>query len=208
MSASTDLIQLTDYTAIFPSTSANTTLLTSLITQASLIVSNYCRHQLASASYVEYYDLPNQDTADPRKNGISLLNYPITALTSVIYDPTLTFGGNGQTLAPVTFEPRGIIYLPYLVAPNINYNPTLGAYSNQRALQVSYTAGYSLGNVPADIVLATVITTNYFYQRATANTFGIKGSFNEAGGLTATFELSIPQAAKDILAPYRGGIVF
>ena len=197
--AAADLITLAYFKTLFPNIANRDALLSTLITQASAMANRYCGRVFASGSYTEVYNMPPQDAVNPRQTMVPLLQTPITAVSAVLYDPTGQFSP-GQALS-YSFD-AGMVYIPFI-------NPaaalmTLGPVNTARALQISYTAGYACGtNVPDDLQMAIVIIVSYLFGRINANSFGIRGQFNEAGGLSATFELSIPQAAKDILSSYR-----
>ena len=201
--AAIDLIQLTDFNLYFPKVVGQNALISALITQASALANRYTGRILAAATYTEYMDMPPLDIASPAFNKVIPKQFPINSITSLNYDPTGAFTG-GQSALTYLNDAHTITltsFNPAWQAPLGAYYMGYGNMNNTQVLQLVYNAGYA--TTPPDLTMAIIIMVSYMFQRIQNNSFGVKGQFNISGELAATFELSIPQAAKDILNTYR-----
>ncbi len=182
------------------------TLISQLIINASAVANRYVGRNLDAEDYIELFDYPAQDVDSPGYNLLSLKGRPINTITMVEYDPSGAFTGS-QTQVQFSFDQIGTVSLinfnPAFTQPFGGYYLGFGNYTNKKILRVTYNAGYT--TIPDDIQLAVCIITTTLFGRLNNNTFGIKGQFNISGELQATFELSIPQMARDILDTYKPG---
>ena len=137
----TELTKVREWIGI--KTETDDILLGRLITAASAFIVSFLDRSIFTASYVEYRDGPGGYT-------ISLLNYPVTAVSA------LEINGVAMTLATGTvnygyqFSDRQIVMRGYKFTRGI------------RNVQVSYTAGYA--TVPLDIEQACLELVAYKYR--------------------------------------------
>jgi hypothetical protein len=217
------LLQLSDYKAIagLPATpSSSDTQYNALILAASQVIKTYCKRDLESNSYTEYYSGNNTQR-------LVLRQTPVTAITNVWLDNSGYFGtnplgsfdstsllilGTDYTLDldtdGVTCK-SGILFRLGTVWPVVTrlsriarLTPDAGpAYGN---IKVAYTAGYN--PIPEDLQVACVLLVNLMKSRIPLGQYIIS---EKLGAYTYQLLKSPPSKFKDdvlaitsLLAPY------
>ena len=124
-------------------TEVDDSMLARLITAASAFIASFLSRSILSASYVEYRDGPGGYT-------LSLLNYPITAVSALEINGVAMALATGTVNYGYQFNDRQIVMRGYKFSRGI------------RNVKVSYTAGYAA--VPLDIEQACLELVAYKYR--------------------------------------------
>lgn len=144
------------------------------INSASTMVSNYCNRKFIADNYVEYY-------AGLGSTKIVLNQYPINTLTSVKVNSASLTAGIDYITADSTYLEQGFLVrengwtwygyetglVPELTAPVSN-------------VEVNYSAGYTLSNLPSAIENAVLDLVASQYNREVSNSQGLK-SMSQGG---------------------------
>ena len=186
-----DLIVLARAQQLPTLASVNAAYLANLISAASTAIERYCKRVFGSAAYVsEVYD-GNGSTA------MFLLNFPITALTSVV---VLESDGTTTTLAGTGFDiDAGIGEIRFERDCSTDYCYFPSGFQN---LQVNYTAGFA--TIPADLQEACAQYCAWLYA-GSAVMAGVQSE--KLGDYAASFGPAaaniIPLQVQKMINPYR-----
>lgn len=143
------------------------------ILKASAWVENITRQSLWSTTQLETLRLPSMRASIDNQQVLTFRTkqYPVTAIVSLFIGPNLsTLQQYDQSQAIV--DANEMVTVPQLIATGAGSSTyslvmqqvsrTMNAY-----LQVTYTAGYTSANMPADIKDAAVLLTNELLARRT-----------------------------------------
>lgn len=132
----------------------------SLIVQVCALIENYCNRK-----FTEYSSTPKVEWFDAKTNCVQLTEFPVIEVVSV---KTSDDGGVTQTaLTEASVSKDG--YLVDLENGTIysqqSINDFLDDYDTPyRSLEVEYTAGYALEDIPEDLKLAALDLVHYYEQ--------------------------------------------
>ena len=105
-------------------------------------------------------------------------------------------------------EPDFYSVIPYCgtfddIPFHISLSRALQRYRGLSAVKVIYWAGYSLGNVPADLASACLELAGWNFNRYKGRRIGMTGSVRGSGKDGEHFEMSMPENVRSLLEPYR-----
>jgi len=131
---------------------------------------------------------------------LPLTEYPVTNVTAV----HLVGSGAGSD---IRLEPRLFKVIPRCGMENdvpfaISLSPLVKNYRGVEAVRVDYRAGYTPGNVPADLAAACMEMAAWSLNRYHGRRVGMTGSVAGNWRDGEHFEMSIPENVRALLAPY------
>lgn len=147
-----DLVSKNDaiaYLGVDPTETEDAAIIEELITAVSIWCNTYTGRDLLSREHTEYYDGTGDDELYVR-------NYPITTLTSVHIDSDREYNDDDLIDAGdlVTYDNAGLI---------VYVDGDFG--TGRQSVQVVYTAGYALADVPHDLKVAALDQIKFMYKR-------------------------------------------
>jgi len=81
-------------------------------------------------------------------------------------------------------------------------SPSLKPYQ-LKAIKVNYIAGYSLGEITANLSAACLELASWNFNRYKGKRIGMSGNIRGAGVQCEHFEMSIPENVKALIEPYK-----
>lgn len=168
-----DLIRLSDYKEYKNiNSTARDGKIQSLISAISSLVENYCNRK-----FTEYSTTPKVEWFDGKTNIVYLKEFPVIGVTSV---KTSEDGGVTQTtLTEAASDKKG--YFVDLDAGSIFTQVETEKFITSydvayKSLEVTYTAGYTLDDVPEDLKLCIMDLVHYYENDENAPSKSLLGA--------------------------------
>jgi len=153
-------------------------------------IEQYCMRKFLRKKHFEYIEFLG-DLMLPMRE------YPVSQVLAVFLH------GNGEILEPDFYNviPDCTSYLevPY----NLFLSRAVLRQSGISKIKAVYWAGYSVGNVPADLQAACLELAGWNLNRYRSKRIGMSGNIKGAGIQGEHFELSIPENVKQLLETYK-----
>jgi hypothetical protein len=156
-----------------------------IINSASLYANRYTGVDLLSREHTEYYDGDGSNT-------LFLDNFPVT---TAVADIDLWIDTDREYEDDDKIETGDIIL--YSSTGKIVLEDTVFSRAPQ-SVKITYTAGYSLANVPADLAYAIKLICAAMWKKKKDKLVNVTGVTLEGTSVTLT-EKDIPALAKEIL---------
>lgn len=178
------LAQLKTQLGFKPSDTLQDAKLQLFLDAGSAWVESYCSRIFASASYVELFH-------GNRSNAISPRQWPITAVSELRVSSTRAWSDTASLIDPTKYgiSKDGVMIMYYSSVFPLGYD----------TVRLSYTAGYP--TIPADLVLANLWASEWFYQHNNRGDTG-RTSVSKQGE-SIGIDHDIPPMIKSILQPYK-----
>lgn len=168
-----DLIRLSDYKEYKNiNSTARDGKIQSLISATSSLVENYCNRK-----FTEYSTTPKVEWFDGKTNIVYLKEFPVIGVTSV---KTSEDGGVTQTtLTEAASDKKG--YFVDLeegsIFTQVETEKFITSYDvAYKSLEVTYTAGYTLDDVPEDLKLCIMDLVHYYENDENAPSKSLLGA--------------------------------
>ena len=86
---------------------------------------------------------------------------------------------------------------------SLSLSRALQRYQGLAAVRAVYWAGYSVGNVPADLASACLELASWNMNRYRGRRIGMTGNVRGTGKDGEHFEMSMPENVRSLLEPYK-----
>ena len=161
---------------------------------ATLTIEEYCKRKFLRKQYFETIPIINDYFVLP------LREYPVREILLVCNE---NFGmKNEGIIEPEFYRPMiGNGYNEEIIL-ELLLSPSLKPYQ-LKAIKVNYLAGYSLGEIPANLSAACLELASWNFNRYKGKRIGMSGNIRGAGVQGEHFEMSIPENVKALIEPYR-----
>jgi len=161
---------------------------------ATLTIEEYCKRKFLRKQYFETIPIINDYFV------LLLREYPVREILLVSNE---NFGmKNEGIIEPEFYRPMiGNGYNEEIIF-ELLLSPSLKPYQ-LKAIKVNYIAGYSLGEIPANLSAACLELASWNFNRYKGKRIGMSGNIKGAGVQGEHFEMSIPENVKALIEPYR-----
>ena len=164
---------------------------------ASLSIEQYCKRKFLRKQYFETIQIINNYLVLPLKE------YPVSEILLVS-----AFSGerytqeNGRIIEPEFYRPMvGNGYNEEMIF-ELLLSPSLKPYE-YAYINVTYTAGYSLVEIPVNLSAACLELASWNFNRYKGKRIGMAGNIRGSGVQGEHFELSMPENVRSLVEPYR-----
>ncbi|MDR0795787.1 MAG: hypothetical protein LBE79_07030 [Tannerella sp.] len=186
------LIPLEDFKALLGVDDREDKISRFCLVTSTLTIEQYCRRRLLRKKHFErigfFGDL-----------FLPLNEYPITEVLAVYV--------NGEILEPDFYEIIPDCGIDEDIPFSLSFSPALRRYRNLEAIKITYTAGYSHNNVPADLASACIELAAWNMNRYRGRRIGMTGNVRGSGRDGEHFELSMPENVRFLLEPYKRKVI-
>jgi hypothetical protein len=136
---------------------------------------------------------------------LPLREYPVSRFLSahVLYGAE----GTEELIEPDFYSVTPDCGIDYDLPFNLSFTRALLRYRSLYAFKVSYWAGYSQVNVPADLASACMELAEWNLKRYRGRRIGLTGNVRGAGKEGEHLEMSMPENVKALLEPYRRRVI-
>jgi hypothetical protein len=206
------LIALEDFKALLGVDDREETLARFCLTTATYTIEQYCKRLFMRKKYFEQIDYTGDSFMPLREYPvISMSNEKLEIRTSSgLFQGRDLMGAN----APGRVSNGEMFDLElYRVIPDCGTNmdipysiellPTVKKWCGLKYLKVAYWAGYTPGNVPADLASACMELASWNMNRYKGRRIGMTGNIRGGGKDGEHFEMSMPENVRSLLEPYR-----
>jgi hypothetical protein len=190
------LIPLEEFKAVLGIDDRDDKLVIFCLKSATKTIEQYCQRHFLRKQYFEWISL----TSDLL---LPLNEYPVSKVLAVFVEGNREWGiGSGEILEPEFYrilpDCGTDIDIPYL----IKFSPAVMKL-RCNAIKITYQAGYSVGNVPADLSAACLELASWNMNRYKGRRVGMTGNVRGGGKDGEHFELAMPLNVKQLLEPHR-----
>ena len=198
------LIPLEDFKAVLGIDDREDKLAQFCLITATHTIEEYCKRRLLKKKHFEWISL----TSDLL---LPLNEYPVCKVLAVFVEGNRGWGiGSVKALvttASMPLEPEFYRILPDCgtdvdIPYSIEFSPAI-MKMRCNAIKIAYQAGYSVGNVPADLSAACLELASWNMNRYKGRRVGMTGSVRGGGKDGEHFEPSMPLNVKQLLEPHR-----
>jgi hypothetical protein len=162
---------------------------------STFTIEQYCKRRLLKKQHSEVFEFS-------RDLFFTLREYPVISIKN-----NHLILNNGQRIFREHFcvvpDCGSDLDIPFA----IELSPILKRYRGFTAIKVVYTAGYSFGNVPQDLVAACLELASWNMSRYRGQRIGMTGNVRGSGKDGEHFELAIPQNVRALLEPYKRKVI-
>jgi len=192
------LIPLEEFKAVLGIDDRDDKLVKFCLVTSTLTIEQYCKRKLLRKKYFEQIEYIG-DLLLP------LREFPVYRVLAVY---SLTVNSScGEIIEPdfysVIPECGTDVDLPFSLLLSRAFLRYQGLY----AVKAVYWAGYSIGNVPADLASACLELASWNFSRYKSKRIGMSGNIRGAGIQGEHFELSLPENVKQLLEPYKRRVI-
>ena len=188
------LIPLEDFKSLMSVDDREDKLTRFCLVTSTFSIEQYCRRRFLRKKHFELIEY-TRDLILP------LREYPISKVL-VVY-----LLGKGEILEPEFYNVVPDCGTDEDIPFSLSISPALRRYRGLSALKAVYWAGYSLGNVPADLASACMELAAWNMNRYRGRRIGMTGNIRGSGRDGEHFEMSMPENVRSLLEPYRRKVI-
>jgi hypothetical protein len=139
---------------------------------------------------------------------LSLKEFPVNEITAVfLMSNEQGAMNNGEMIEPDFYHIIPDCGCGEDIPFTLVLSPALKRVRGLHAIKVIYSAGYSIGKIPADLASACVELAAWNMTRYKGRRIGITGSVRGSGRDGEHLEMSMPENVRQLLEPYKRRVI-
>ena len=174
------------------------------LVSATYTIEQYCKRRLLRKRLTDYCGYRGGHI-------FTLREYPVRKIISINREVSgnreQVIGNSWETIDPKTYFCLPDVGICEDIPFSVVLRPPLSKSTDKMVLKVKYMAGYSVGNVPADLASACLELAAWNMNRYRGRRIGMTGSVRGNAKDGEHFEMSMPENVKQLLEPYRRKVI-